>query len=126
VDGFVDITKKYRLGNPMESKINLGPMVKTSAANYVRNQIDTAVKAGANSLVDEGLFSVSKRDSPYLSPHVLVNVDHNMEVMRIESFGPVVGIMAVKDDESAIKLMNDSEYGLTDHVTRVKSFHFRK
>jgi len=180
VDGFVDLTKKYQLGNPLEDSSNLGPMVKTSAANYVRKQIDDAIKAGARSLVDESLFSESKKDSPYLSPHVLVNVDHNMEIMSEESFGPVVGIMKVNNDEQAIQLMNDSQYGLTaslwtndidkaailgnrietgtvymnrcdyldpalawtgvknsgrgvtlskigfDHVTRVKSFHFRK
>jgi acyl-CoA reductase-like NAD-dependent aldehyde dehydrogenase len=113
VEGFVESTKKYNLGNPLETNVNLGPMVKTEAANYVRNQIEQAVKAGARSLVDETLFPASEKGSPYLSPHVLVHVNHHMDLMKEESFGPVIGIMKVKNDDRAIQLMNDSPYGLT-------------
>lgn len=113
VDGFVEITKKYNLGNPLESGVNLGPMVKTDAANYVRKQIQQALSMGAKSLVSESLFSASKENTPYLSPHVLTEVNHNMDVMKEESFGPVVGIMKVTNDEQAIQMMNDSQYGLT-------------
>ncbi|GGW29001.1 aldehyde dehydrogenase family protein [Arenibacter certesii] len=113
VDGFVALTKQYKLGNPLNTETNLGPMVKTDAANYVRKQIAQAIAKGAKSLVAESLFTASKKDTPYLSPHVLVNVDHSMELMTMESFGPVVGIMRVKNDEEALRLMNDSQYGLT-------------
>tara|TARA_R110000796_G_scaffold24668_2_gene70005 strand:+ start:1525 stop:2910 length:1386 start_codon:yes stop_codon:yes gene_type:complete len=113
VDGFVALTKQYKLGNPLDAETNLGPMVKTDAANYVRKQIEQALGKGAKSLLAESLFAASKKDTPYLSPHVLVNVDHSMEVMTEESFGPVVGIMKVKNDEEALRLMNDSQYGLT-------------
>lgn len=116
IEGFVSQTKKYRLGNPLEKETNLGPMVKTEAADYVRAQIEQALKKGARSLVDESLFPSSKKGTPYLSPHVLVDVDHSMEVMTEESFGPVVGIMKVKNDAEAIQLMNDSKYGLTASV----------
>lgn len=116
IDGFVDITKQYSLGNPLESETNLGPMVKTEAADYVRNQIQQAVTSGAKSLVSESLFSASKKNSPYLAPHVLIDVDHNMDVMKHESFGPVVGIMKVSNDDQAIQLMNDSQYGLTASI----------
>ncbi len=116
VDGFVSLAKKYRLGNPLEQETNLGPMVKTEAADYVRAQIGQALKKGARSLIDESLFPASKKGTPYLSPHVLVDVDHTMEVMTEESFGPVVGIMKVKNDGDAIRLMNDSKYGLTASV----------
>jgi acyl-CoA reductase-like NAD-dependent aldehyde dehydrogenase len=113
VDGFVDLTKKYRLGNPLDAGTNLGPMVRTSAAELVRGQIDAAVKKGAKALVDPKLFPADKPGTPYLAPQVLVDVDHSMAVMADESFGPVIGIMKVKDDAQAIKLMNDSKYGLT-------------
>ncbi len=116
VERFVAQTKTYTLGNPLESGVNLGPMVKTAAADYVRNQIDQAIKSGAKSLVDESLFAASKKGSPYLSPHVLVNVDHTMDIMMEESFGPVIGIMKVKDDAQAIQYMNDSAYGLTASI----------
>ena len=113
VDGFVDLTKQYKLGNPMEEGTNLGPMVKTDAANYIRKQIQQALGKGARSLAPESLFTASKKDTPYLSPHVLVDVDHGMELMTEERFGPVVGIMKVRNDDEAVKLMNDSQYGLT-------------
>jgi len=116
VDGFVALTKQYKLGNPLDAGTNLGPMVKTDAANYVRKQIEQALGKGAKSLVPESLFPSSKKDTPYLSPHVLVNVDHTMDVMSEESFGPVVGIMKVKNDEEALRLMNDSQYGLTASI----------
>ena len=116
IDGFVDITKQYKLGNPLEDGVNLGPMVKTSAANYVRQQVEQAINKGAKSLVDESLFPASKKGTPYLAPQVLVNVNHNMDVMSEESFGPVIGIMKVKNDAEAIQLMNDSQYGLTASI----------
>lgn len=116
VDGFVALTEQYKLGNPLDAGTNLGPMVKTDAANYVRKQIEQALGKGAKSLVSESLFAASKKDTPYLSPHVLVDVDHSMDVMSEESFGPVVGIMKVKNDEEALRLMNDSQYGLTASI----------
>ena len=116
VEKFVKATKQYKLGDPLSSDTNLGPMVKVSASNFVRSQIEEAVKNGAKALVDEKLFPNSKEGTPYLAPQVLVNVDHSMSVMNEESFGPVVGIMKVKSDEEAITLMNDSKYGLTASI----------
>ena len=116
VEGFVDLTKQYRLGNPLEPETNLGPLVRTSAADFVRKQSDEAVAAGARALIDSSLFPANKPGTPYLAPQVLVDVDHNMRVMTEESFGPVVGIMKVHSDKEAIDLMNDSSYGLTASI----------
>ena len=116
VQAFVAVTQQYRLGNPTDANTNLGPMVRRSAADFVRAQIAEAVAQGAKSLVDEAAFPASQVGTAYLSPHVLVNVNHNMRVMREESFGPVVGIMAVQDDDEAIRLMNDSDFGLTASI----------
>jgi acyl-CoA reductase-like NAD-dependent aldehyde dehydrogenase len=113
VDGFVDLTKTYKLGNPTDKATNLGPMVRTSAAEFVRGQIAEAVKQGAKSLVDPKHFPADKAGTPYLAPHVLVDVTHQMRVMSQESFGPVIGIMKVKSDDEAVALMNDSDLGLT-------------
>ncbi len=113
---FVKLTKKYVLGNPLNKDTSLGPMVKTSASNFVRKQIKEAIQKGAKSLIDESLFPLSKEGTPYLSPHVLVDVNHSMSLMKEESFGPVVGIMKVSSDNEAIKLMNDSKYGLTASI----------
>ena len=116
VQAFVAVTQQYRLGNPTDANTNLGPMVRRSAADFVRAQIAEAVAQGAKSLVDEAMFPASQVGTAYLSPHVLVDVNHDMRVMREESFGPVVGIMAVQDDDEAIRLMNDSDFGLTASI----------
>ena len=112
VEEFVELTRQYKLGNPLEKETNLGPLVRTDAADAVRAQIRQATRKGAKAL----LKLKDKPGTPYLPPEVLVNVDHGMEVMTEESFGPVVGIQAVKDDEEAIRLMNDSRYGLTASI----------
>ncbi len=112
VDGFADLARQYRLGNPLERDTNLGPMVRTAAADHVRSQIAHAIARGAKPL----LRMKDRPGSPYLPPEVLVDVDHGMAIMTEETFGPVVGIQSVSDDEEAIGLMNDSRYGLTASI----------
>ena len=113
VDGFVALTKQYRLGNPLDAGVNLGPLVRTGAADLVRSHIREAVQGGARALVDASAFAADRDGTPYLAPQVLVDVNHSMRVMRDESFGPVVGIAKVSSDDEAVLLMNDSPYGLT-------------
>jgi acyl-CoA reductase-like NAD-dependent aldehyde dehydrogenase len=113
VEGAVAAVKNYKLGNPLQGDITLGPMVNSKSADFVRQQIADAVEQGAVACIDPKLFSANQPGTPYLAPQVLVNVDHRMSVMTEESFGPVVGIMKVADDQEAIRLMNDSAFGLT-------------
>ena len=113
VEGAVDLTKKYQLGNPLSPETTLGPLATKRAANFVRGQIADAIRDGARGLIDESLFPNSKVDTAYLAPQILVDVNHSMRVMTEETFGPVVGIMKVNDEAEAIRLMNDSAYGLT-------------
>ncbi len=75
-----------------------------------------AAQKGARPLIDVRNFSKDSGGSTYVAPQVLVDVDHSMKVMMEETFGPVVGIMKVADDEEAIRLMNDSPYGLTASI----------
>ena len=116
VDEFVKSVKTYKLGNPFDEETTLGPMVRTSNAERVRSQIKEAVQAGAKALIDSDLFVHNKDNTPYLAPQVLINVNHQMTIMREESFGPVVGIMSVSSDSEAVELMNDSEFGLTASI----------
>src|SRR5690606_27420408 len=110
-------TKKYLLGDPTDPETTLGPLVRPRAADFVRGQTADAVKAGAKALIDAKSFNRDGGEgSAYLAPQVLINVDHSMRVMTEESFGPVVGVMKVSSDEEALKLMNDSEYGLTASI----------
>ncbi len=113
VEGAVALTKTYVLGSPMDASTTLGPMVKPSAAAFVRGQIAEAVAAGAKAHLDPAAFPANQEGSAYLAPQILTGVDHSMSVMRDESFGPVVGIMKVSSDAEAIALMNDSPFGLT-------------
>ncbi len=116
VEGFKKLVNTYKLGNPLDKETTLGPMVRSSAANFVRGQIEDAISKGATPLIDRSNFPADKGDSAYLAPQVLINVNHDMRIMTEESFGPVVGIQAVSSDEEALQLMNDSEFGLTASV----------
>jgi acyl-CoA reductase-like NAD-dependent aldehyde dehydrogenase len=116
VDGFVALTRDYVLGDPLDPATTLGPMVRDSAARFVRDQIAEAEQKGARALIDPSWFPHDEPGTPYMAPQVLVDVDHSMRVMTEESFGPVVGIMPVDGDDEAVELMNDSAYGLTASV----------
>ncbi len=116
VDGAAALTRQYKLGNPLDPEITLGPMVRTRNAELVRGHIAEAVAKGAKALIDPKNFPADTPGTPYLAPQILINVDHTMRVMREETFGPVMGVMKVKSDAEAIRLMNDSDYGLTASV----------
>jgi acyl-CoA reductase-like NAD-dependent aldehyde dehydrogenase len=115
VEGFVAETKNYALGNPLEQATTMGPMAQARFADFIREQKAEALRKGATAHMN----TKDDRDragSPYLTAEVLTGVNHQMSVMREESFGPIVGIMKVRNDEEAIALMNDSPYGLTASV----------
>lgn len=116
VAGFVELTRKYKLGNPLDPATTLGPLVHTAAADKVRAHINDALQKGARGLIDPREFPAAQAGTSYLAPQVLTQVDHSMLVMNEETFGPTVGIMPVRDDEEAIRLMNDSRYGLTASI----------
>ncbi len=112
VDKAVAIVEGYVLGNPLEEATTLGPMAHLRFALEVRTQTGQAIASGAKGLIDPELFPADDGGT-YVAPQILVNVDHSMRVMRDETFGPAVGIMKVRDDEEAVRLMNDSDFGLT-------------
>ena len=116
IDGFKTITEQYKLGDPSQEDTNLGPVVRLSAANFIRSQISEAEKQGAKRLINESKFSIAKDDNCYIAPQVMIDVDHSMRFMMEETFGPAVGIMPVKDHHEAKQLMNDSPYGLTASI----------
>ena len=116
IDGFKSITEKYILGNPLEENTNLGPVVRMNAAKYIRTQVSQAINNGAKNIIDSNKFKVDDGINCYVGPSALIEVDHSMEFMKEETFGPTVGIMKVKNEKDAIDLMNDSAYGLTASV----------
>ena len=118
-DAFVEKSVAWvnalKLGNPFDAASTLGPMANKRFAKVVRDQIAEAVAQGAKPLIDPAHFPADDGGA-YLAPQILVNVTHGMRVMMEESFGPVVGIMKVSSDEEALRLMNDSPYGLTASI----------
>ena len=113
VERAVALVKQYQLGRSDDPQTTLGPLVKAEAADFVRDQIAEALAQGATAHIDPADFPLDRRGTPYLAPQLLTGVHHGMRVMTEESFGPVVGIQKVRDDEEALALMNDSEFGLT-------------
>ena len=112
VEAAADLVGNYKTGaTRWTRRPRWGPLVRASAADFVRAQTAEAVAAGARPLVDAKGFAADAEGTPYLAPQVLVDVDHSMRVMHEETFGPVVGIMKVGSDDEAIELMNDSPYG---------------
>lgn len=110
---FIKEVTSWKTGSPLEDGVYIGPLSRKDQLSTLENQIDDAVKKGAK------LMCGGKKRSGkgyFFEPAVLLNVDHTMILMKEESFGPVIGIMKVKDDEEAVRLMQDTEYGLTASV----------
>lgn len=112
LENFLNAVSKLKVGDPLESSNNQGAVTRHAHLDFLDFQVQDALKKGAKLLLG------GKKTGPgnFYAPTVLVNVNHEMSLMKEETFGPVIGIMKVKNDEEAIKLMNDTEYGLTASV----------
>ncbi len=116
LDALVEETYKLRLGDPLDPETTLGPVVRRRAADTIRATVQAAASQGARRLIDPARFPKDEPGGLYLAPQILVDVDHGMDCMREEVFGPVVSVMPVRSDEDAVAFMNDSRYGLTASV----------
>ena len=113
VDAFVAEVRNYNVGDPENPATGIGPLAQHKALGILKHQVDQAVERGAK------LLTGGKRAPGrgyFFEPAVLVDVDHSMSLMTEESFGPVIGIMAVDSEDEATGLMNDSPYGLTASI----------
>jgi acyl-CoA reductase-like NAD-dependent aldehyde dehydrogenase len=122
---FVVQTKQLILGHALDSKTNLGPMINAKAITHAQAQIDQAIELGAQVHISDDdfpLLNFTKNEQAelaqghYMMPQVLTQVSHDMEIMREESFAPVIGIMSVENDTQAIEHINDSAYGLSASI----------
>src|SRR5215204_1471686 len=105
VEGVVDGAKALRVGDPLDWETEIGPMVSREQLETVKELVDDAVANGAT-------LHCGGADEPFFRPAVLTGVTHDMRIMREEIFGPVVPIVTVEDEDEAIALANDSEFGL--------------
>jgi acyl-CoA reductase-like NAD-dependent aldehyde dehydrogenase len=113
VDAFLAEVKGYKIGDPLDETTYIGAITRKPQLAVLKRQVTDAVKKGAKLRLGG---NVIRRKGNWFAPTVLTDVDHSMAVMRDESFGPIIGIQAVADDDAAVDLMNDTEYGLTAGV----------
>jgi acyl-CoA reductase-like NAD-dependent aldehyde dehydrogenase len=120
-DAFVasvqDVLRGYVLGDPTDPKTQLGPVISKRSADTIREHVKDALDKGAKDVTPENeSFTKTPPDGNYVAPVVLIDVNHEMNVMTEETFGPIIPIMKVDSDEEAVRLMNDSQFGLTGSI----------
>jgi acyl-CoA reductase-like NAD-dependent aldehyde dehydrogenase len=111
LDGLVRETERLTVGDPREWTTEIGPMVSDEQAEIVSELVDDAVKSGAKKLTG-GPTKVKGMKGSFIAPIVLTDVTHDMRIMKEEIFGPVLPVMRVDSEEEAIRLANDSQFGL--------------
>lgn len=113
VEAFIREVSSWKQGDPTEDGVYLGAITRPEQLAVLERQVQDALQKGAKLLCGG-----NRKDQKgyFFQPTVLVNVSHDMLVMREESFGPIIGIMKVPDDETALRLMKDTDYGLTASV----------
>ena len=112
-----EVLKGYKLGDPTDKTITVGPVISRKAIQTIQAQVDDALDKGAIDVTPANpSFSSFPPEGNYFKPTLLVNVTHDMDVMNDETFGPIIPIMKVGNDEEAVRLMNDSEFGLTASI----------
>ncbi|KAL2049823.1 hypothetical protein ABVK25_009918 [Lepraria finkii] len=117
ISAIQDVLKGYKLGDPFDRSTNVGPVVSKRSAQTIYAHIQDALEKGAKDSTPENQsFTSPPLGGNYVKPTLLTNVTHDMDVMNDETFGPVIPVMRVGDDEEAIRLMNDSEFGLTASI----------
>ncbi|HEX6364366.1 MAG TPA: aldehyde dehydrogenase family protein, partial [Albitalea sp.] len=110
VEAFVDAVRGFAVGDPADESTYIGPITRPQQIEVLERQVADALAKGATLRLGGHRID---RPGHWFEPTVLTNADHTMEVMREESFGPIIGIQKVGGDEEAVALMNDTRYGLT-------------
>jgi acyl-CoA reductase-like NAD-dependent aldehyde dehydrogenase len=101
------------MGDPTNQEVNIGPLTRKQQIGLLEDQVEDALLKGAKVLSGG---KAETRQGYYFQPTVIINTNHEMKIMKEESFGPVIGIQMVESDQQAIELMNDTDYGLTASV----------
>ncbi len=120
-DEFVDksaelITNFYKLGNPLDASTNLGPMALPDSLLLLREQVDEAVNSGAELLLGGSIVNDAEGKGRFFEPTLLKECRNEMQIMQKESFGPLMPVCRVENDDEALDLINSTEYGLTNAI----------
>lgn len=120
-DSFIEaaqkVLKDYKVGDPLEKETQIGPVISKRSKEAIESHIKDALDKGAKDLTPENpSFSSLPTKGNFVKPTLLGDVNHSMTVMTEETFGPVISVMKVKSDDEAVKLMNESEFGLTASI----------
>jgi acyl-CoA reductase-like NAD-dependent aldehyde dehydrogenase len=113
VDSFVATVRGYVVGDPMDATTFIGPLARPAQVAVLERQVEDARAKGGRVLLGGHRI---ERPGSWFAPTVVAGARHAMELMREESFGPLIGIQRVSGDEEAVGLMNDTPYGLTAGV----------
>jgi acyl-CoA reductase-like NAD-dependent aldehyde dehydrogenase/uncharacterized protein YceH (UPF0502 family) len=113
LEALLALVASYRVGDPTDEAVDVGALARAEQLPLLEAQVEDAVGKGAK--VVRGGRRIDRLGN-WFEPTVLVDVDHRMAVMREESFGPVIGVQRVRDDDEAARLMDDTVYGLTAAV----------
>ncbi|OTA97392.1 hypothetical protein M434DRAFT_391857 [Hypoxylon sp. CO27-5] len=117
IEAVQKVLKDYKVGDPLVKETQIGPVISKKSKETIESHIKDALSKGAKDLTPENpTFSSLPIKGNFVKPTLLVDVNHSMTVMTEETFGPVIPVMKVKSDEEAVKLMNDSEFGLTASI----------
>ncbi|KAI8289130.1 hypothetical protein K4K60_009605 [Colletotrichum sp. SAR11_57] len=120
-DAFVqelqDELKMYKLGDPLDASTNVGPVISRAAQKLIEQQVEDALNKGARDATPfNATFQNPSADGNYVIPRILTGVTHDMIIAKEETFGPIIPVICVQNDDEAIQLMNDTDYGLTASV----------
>ena len=120
-DSFVmamqEVLRAYKLGDPLDQNTNIGPVISKKALETIHAHVNDALEKGAKDVTPiNQSFSSPPPTGNYIKPTLLTDVTHDMVIMNEETFGPVIPVMKVGDDEEAVRLMNDSNFGLTASI----------
>ena len=117
VSAVQDVLKSYKLGDPFDTSTNVGPVVSKNSADTIKAHVRDAIEKGAKDLTPENAsFASPPAGGNYVKPTLLIDVNHDMTCMSEETFGPIIPVMRVRDDEDALELINDSDFGLTASI----------
>jgi len=111
VDSFLRTVRGFKIGDPTDPGTYIGPLARAAQIGVLEDQVTDAMSKGARLAIGG-----KRLKGNYFEPTVLLDATHDMKVMRDESFGPIIGIMPVDDDDRGLELMADTEYGLTAGV----------